>query len=64
MRVSIADDPNNVDKIGSPDNPGLKAGTLTRSQHREKLARQYQNDPAALERLLDSLYGPEPRGEN
>jgi hypothetical protein len=63
MRETIAIDPNNVDKIGSPDNPGLKAGTLTREQHRDRLAGRYQGRANDLEELLDSLYGPEPKDE-
>jgi hypothetical protein len=64
MRETIAIDPNNVDKIGSPDNPGLKCGTLTREQHRERLAGRYRGRMKDLEELLDSLYGPKPQEDS
>lgn len=64
MRATIAEDGNNVDKIGSASNPGLRANTLTRAQHRARLQPKYRgkivDTPADLEKLLDSLYGPEP----
>lgn len=60
MRETIAKDNNNVDKIGSASNPGLRTNTLTRSQHRDRLAAKYRDRPAMLEELLDTLYGKEP----
>lgn len=62
MRETIAKDNNNVDKIGSASNPGLRTNTLTRSQHRDRLAAKYRlpDEPAMLEELLDALYGKEP----
>lgn len=60
MRETIAKDSNNVDKIGSASNLGLRVGALTRAQHRARLAAKYRDRPAALEELLDSLY-PEKR---
>jgi hypothetical protein len=56
MRVDIKTDPNNVDKIGSPNNPGLKQGQLTRAQHRERLIAKYKGREVDLEELLDTLY--------
>ena len=66
MRAPIAEDPNNVDRIGSSSNPGLCANSLTRAQHRDRLAGRYRGGPKALgtpsdlEELLDKIYGEEP----
>jgi hypothetical protein len=57
MRVDTKTDPNNVNKIGSASNPGLKQGQLTRAQHRDRLIAKYKGREASLEELLDTLYG-------
>lgn len=60
MRMPISEDRNNVDKIGSAENPGLKTGALTRAQHRERLLPKYKGRVNLLEEFLNELYPPEP----
>lgn len=65
MRATIAQDSNNVDRIGSASNPGLRSGTLTRAQHRDRMAPKYRGTkdsfgtPRDLEELLDRIHGRE-----
>lgn len=60
MRLPTSEDRNNVDKIGSAENPGLRTGTLTRAQHRERLLPKYKGRVNILDEFLNELYPPEP----
>jgi hypothetical protein len=60
MRLPTSEDRNNVDKIGSAENPGLRTGTLTRAQHRERLLPNYKGRVNLLEEFLNYLYPSEP----
>lgn len=63
MRASISEDRNNVDEIGSANDPGLRTRELTRAQHRARLVGAYRGRLEELEKLLDTIYGAECRLE-
>lgn len=63
MRVPCSEDANNVDRIGSASNPGLRSNALTREQHRDRLVAKYRGRPGDLgtaqdlEDILDRVHG-------